>query len=293
MSSLAELKVVRLYRAYNTAIQMCMDRGYTVRHPSAVAQAIHDPNLYDDEDGLGYDWFLSHFVVQSSSSADGGGGKNAGANAKIKANEEEMHVNGEENVSAEKQWVPMYSAMRLVCSPTAAKVYEDTEGQEDPNDNNKNNNEKGRPLLVFFSGSPSLSMNEVQEYCEKGLQKNAHCMIIITGGKISPAVRRATRELSGRLRTGTTEEVMSIQLFEEDALAYNIARHETVPPHVVLSPEETRTFLQSRHLTLAQLPRILDDDPMVAYLGLTRGSVVRILRDSKESGPYDMYRQVI
>ncbi|KAH9589101.1 RNA polymerase [Trypanosoma melophagium] len=289
MSSLAELKVVRLYRAFNTAIQMCMDRGYTVRHPSAVAQAIHDPNLYDDEDGLGYDWFLSHFVVQPSSSSDGGGG----GKSRAKANEEEMHENGEERVSAEKQWMPMYGAMRLVCSPTTAKASEEAEAQEDTNDDNNHKNEKGRPLLVFFSGSPTLNMSEVQEYREKAVQKNAKCMIVITGGKLSAAVRRGARELSGRLRTGTTEEVMAIQLFEEEALAYNIARHETVPPHVVLSPEETRTFLQSRRLTLAQLPRILDDDPMVAYLGLTRGSVVRIMRESKESGPYDMYRQVI
>ncbi|KEG15176.1 DNA-directed RNA polymerase II [Trypanosoma grayi] len=271
MSSIEELKIVRLYRAYNTIIQMCMDHGCSVRHPSVVAQAIRDPQFYSDEDGLDYDWFQRHFVVQQAPGA-------------VDDEEEEQREvqarRGSQHQQQQQRWCAMRGAMRLVCS---------TSGDDATGDSS----EKGRPLLVFFSASPSLSMGEVQEYRDKALQKGACRMIVVVAGKISHVVRRGTRELSGRLRVGTTEEVMSIQLFEEDALACNIARHETVPPHVALSPAEAQAFLQSRKLTLSQLPRILDEDPMVAYLGLSRGSIVRIQRETKESGPYEMYRQVI
>ncbi|RNF26150.1 DNA-directed RNA polymerase II [Trypanosoma conorhini] len=282
MGSIEELKLVRLYRAYNTAIQMCMDRGYAVRHPSAVAHALRDPSVYSDEYGLDYDWFLQHFVVRQAT-ATGAAEEDEGNASRVQASHD-----GAVEKEERGRWTPMRGAMRLVCSAETGKAMYDASGSP-----NKSGEKGGRSMLVFFSALPSLSMGELQEFREKALQKHAHCMIVVSAGKITPVVRRGARELSGRLRAGTAEEIMSIQLFEEDELAFNIARHDTVPSHVALSPEQAQDFLQRRQISLSQLPRILNEDPMVAYLGLVRGSIVKIQRDTKESGPYEMYRQVI
>ncbi|ESL10393.1 DNA-directed RNA polymerase II [Trypanosoma rangeli SC58] len=283
MGSIEELKIVRLYRAYNTVIQMCMDRGYTVRHPSAVAHALLDPSVYNDEYGLDYEWFLQHFVVVQaiSTAATGAAGGEDDNATRVQASHNKA-------LGERKNWTLMRGAMRLVCSSEAVRSMNDESASL-----SKGGEKGGKSMLVFFSALPVLSMGELQEFRDKALQKQAHCMIVVSAGKITPVVRRGARELSGRLRAGTAEEIMSIQLFEEDELAYNIARHETVPSHVALSPEQAQEFLQQRHISLSQLPRILNEDPMVAYLGLVRGSIVRIQRESKESGPYEMYRQVI
>ncbi|EKG02756.1 DNA-directed RNA polymerase II, putative [Trypanosoma cruzi] len=282
MGSIEELKIVRLYRAYNTTIQMCMDRGYTVRHPSAVAQAVRDPCVYSYEHGLDYDWFLQRFVTQRAAAS--------GAERAEEDEDDKVRVPTNQNKLLEenKKHILMRGAMRLVCSAELDGATDDEEVSL-----SKRGEKKGSLMLVFFSASPSLSMSELQECREKALLKEAHCMVVVSAGKIPPMVRRGARELSGFLRAGTGEEIMSIQLLEEDELAYNIARHDTVPQHEVLSPEEAQLFLQQRQISLSQLPRILKEDPMVAYLGLARGSIVKIHRDTKESGPYEMYRQVI
>lgn len=295
MSSIEELKVIRLYRAFNTVIQLCHDRGYTIRHPSAIVEALTDPAVYNEQEGLDYDWFLRHFVLTPTDAAAAG--------AQRKNGEEENSEEAAERLAraANGEWIAMRNAMRLSCSrhhpqspghrgsqgatssssPTRLSTASSTAGDGDKN-----------ALLVFFSGASVLTIKEVQEFREKALKKRAGSMIVV-GGKIGQAVRRDVQELSGRLDATTGQELLRIQVFEEEALAFNPARHETVPQHVALTPAEAQVFLAERHLNLSQLPRVLETDAMVQYLGLPRGSIVRIERDAKESGPYDMYRQVI
>ncbi|KAK7196796.1 DNA-directed RNA polymerase I subunit RPB5z [Novymonas esmeraldas] len=317
MSSIEELKVVRLFRAFNTMIQLCHDRGYVIRHPSAVAEAVRDPALYDPAEGLDYDWFLRHFVVSpqralgsarakthtnnNSSSNSRGGGTAAPAQDVNHYDEEAGAEKDDELVdeaemlrrAASGEWVCMRNAMRLTCSmAAAAPAVKDGDAPLSTAAAATTSRAARNALMVHFSGTPKLSMKEVHAFREKALKKKASSMIIVTN-KAEPGVRMDVQELSGRMDEATGAELLSLQVLEEEALAFNVVRHETVPHHAVLTPAEAAAFLAERRLSVAQLPRMLDSDPLVQYLGLQRGSIVHIVRDGKQSGPYSMYRHVI
>lgn len=349
MTSIQELKVVRVFRALNTIIQLCHDRGYVIRHPSAIADAVQDPELYDAEEGLDYDWFLLHFVVTPERANSVRAKKNnASVNTKLRSNnnnntssssianagDSDMRLKNEEGLAvgeddddvaamlrraANGEWICMRNAMRLSCSidpahadrhaavarpqkepaprDTAASVVKKEEPEEDDDGASAKAARAAakaakNALMVFFSGESKLTMKEVQACREKAMKKKASSMIIVAN-KVEPSVRMDVQELSGRMNETTGEPLLSIQIFEEEALAFNVVRHETVPHHVALSQAEAEDFLAARKLNISQLPRVLESDPLVQYLGLQRGSIVHITREGKQSGPYSMYRHVI
>eukprot|EP00802_Teleaulax_amphioxeia_P021273 Tamp_21618.p1 GENE.Tamp_21618~~Tamp_21618.p1 ORF type:complete len:256 (-),score=76.99 Tamp_21618:367-1080(-) len=89
---------------------------------------------------------------------------------------------------------------------------------------------------------------------------------------------------------GVARMQIDVSVFFEPELVVNVTQHEAVPQHRLLSPKEKKALLQRYKVTDDQLPRIPIVDPVAKYLGLRRGDVVEITRQSETAGRYVTYR---
>lgn len=141
----------------------------------------------------------------------------------------------------------------------------------------------GTIWVDFCPDSSGVGTKQVRTFNHWIDENNYHTGIFITQTPISPSAVRLLSGIPGRI----------CEHFQEQDLLVNITRHELVPKHVLLSPEEKARLLERYRLKESQLPRIQISDPVARYLGLRRGQVVKIIRKSETAGRYASYRWVI
>ncbi|KAF9765276.1 hypothetical protein IL306_002450 [Fusarium sp. DS 682] len=137
------------------------------------------------------------------------------------------------------------------------------------------------PIWVEFLADKTFGVNQIRQFTRYVLTNNYKTGIMVTHVPLSPAARRTLTSV---------ESMAKIECFLEDDLLVNITHHELVPKHVLLSREEKLALLKRYRLKETQLPRILQKDPVARYLGLKRGQVVKIIRNSETAGRYASYR---
>jgi len=74
---------------------------------------------------------------------------------------------------------------------------------------------------------------------------------------------------------------------------FDITKHALVPKHELLDEKTREETLKKFGITLRQLPRMLETDPMAKVLGAKPGDVIRITRKSETAGETAYYRVVI
>ncbi|KAL4798968.1 RNA polymerase [Aspergillus venezuelensis] len=141
----------------------------------------------------------------------------------------------------------------------------------------------GTIYIEFCPDDSGIGAKQVRTFNHTVDEGNFHTGVFITKTPISPSAVRMLAGIPGRI----------CEHFQEQDLLVNITRHELVPKHVLLSPEEKSKLLQRYRLKESQLPRIQVSDPVARYLGLRRGQVVKIIRKSETAGRYASYRWVI
>lgn len=141
----------------------------------------------------------------------------------------------------------------------------------------------GTIYVDFCPDSTGVGTKQVRAFNHIVDENNFHTGIFITQTPISPSAVRLLSGIPGRI----------CEHFQEQDLLVNITRHELVPKHVLLSPEEKARLLERYRLKESQLPRMQVSDPVARYLGLRRGQVVKIIRKSETAGRYASYRWVI
>lgn len=141
----------------------------------------------------------------------------------------------------------------------------------------------GTIYVDFCPDNSAVGTKQVRAFNHLVDENNFHTGIFITQTPISPSAVRLLSGVPGRI----------CEHFQEQDLLVNITRHELVPKHVLLSPEEKARLLERYRLKESQLPRIQVSDPVARYLGLRRGQVVKIIRKSETAGRYASYRWVI
>ncbi|PKY08978.1 DNA-directed RNA polymerases I, II, and III subunit RPABC1 [Aspergillus campestris IBT 28561] len=141
----------------------------------------------------------------------------------------------------------------------------------------------GTIYVEFCADASGVGTKQVRAFNHFVDENNFHTGVFITQTPISPSAVRLLGSLPGRV----------CEHFQEQDLLVNITRHELVPKHVLLSPQEKVRLLERYRLKESQLPRIQVSDPVARYLGLRRGQVVKIIRRSETAGRYASYRWVI
>lgn len=105
--------------------------------------------------------------------------------------------------------------------------------------------------------------------------------IIIISGNLTSQAKQKLTDINLELQ---------VECFNLSELMVNITEHTYVPKHILLSDEEKALLLKRYKIKENQLPKILSTDPVARYLGLRRGNVVKIIRDSETAGKYVTYR---
>ena len=73
----------------------------------------------------------------------------------------------------------------------------------------------------------------------------------------------------------------------------DILLHELVSRHEIMDKEDVEALLEKLKITVQNLPRILEKDPVVQSLGAKVGDVLKITRNSPTAGTSLYYRLVV
>ena len=76
-------------------------------------------------------------------------------------------------------------------------------------------------------------------------------------------------------------------------MAFNVTDHSLVPDHKKLTKEEKEALLEKYHITVKELPRVLESDPSLQGVKVGPGDVVRITRNSPTAGKAVYFRVVV
>ena len=134
-------------------------------------------------------------------------------------------------------------------------------------------------ILVFYPSDDKVSSQVIKSIATKMCELNVLTSIVVMKG----TTNIARKELENL-------HPCRIELFEQDELMVNITKHDLVPAHTVLSPENKAELLKKYRVKESQLPKIGIEDPIARYFGVKRGQVMKIVRPSETAGRYVTYR---
>ncbi len=83
-----------------------------------------------------------------------------------------------------------------------------------------------------------------------------------------------------------------IELIPKRFPSFNIFKHELVPKHEILSPEEAKELLEKYRVKPYQLPHIRASDTAAIAIGAKPSDILKITRKSLTAGEYVSYRYV-
>ncbi|CAK1367439.1 DNA-directed RNA polymerases I, II, and III subunit RPABC1 [Cercospora beticola] len=138
-------------------------------------------------------------------------------------------------------------------------------------------------IHVEFFNEPSVGIKQLKGFVQTLSEKNYYTGVYVTAVAPTSAANKIIPSVLPTI----------LEIFKEEDLLVNISKHELVPKHLLLSPEEKQGLLVRYRLKDTQLPRIRSEDPMAKYLALRRGQVVKIIRKSETAGRYASYRTVV
>ncbi|MEA2055807.1 MAG: DNA-directed RNA polymerase subunit H [Candidatus Thermoplasmatota archaeon] len=74
---------------------------------------------------------------------------------------------------------------------------------------------------------------------------------------------------------------------------FDIMGHKLVPIHEIISKEEEKELFEKYDITVDQLPKILDTDPVVIFIDAKPGQIIKVTRKSQTATKSIAYRLVV
>ena len=136
-------------------------------------------------------------------------------------------------------------------------------------------------LYYDYITSSKLNAGDISLFFSQMKEGKAEIGIIIYSGQLSPQAKQKLADINMELQ---------VQCFSISELMVNITEHTYVPKHLLLTTDEKKELKKRYKIKESQLPKILSTDPVAKYLGLRKGDVVKIIRDSETAGRYVTYR---
>ena len=84
-----------------------------------------------------------------------------------------------------------------------------------------------------------------------------------------------------------------IELIPRIFPSFNIFKHELVPKHEIVQPENAREVLEKYRVQGHKMPWIKASDTAVIAIGASPGDILKITRESHTAGKYVSYRYVV
>jgi DNA-directed RNA polymerase subunit H (RpoH/RPB5) len=145
-----------------------------------------------------------------------------------------------------------------------------------------------RPRLYvhFYYEAKNFGKNELQGIRDYAFDTygptNLSVMILAKDERLNPTVKK-TMELP---------EYVSIEVFLERQMIFNIMRHDLQPRIQILSDDEKKAVLERYETSAARFPVIRHDDPVARYYALQPGQMISETQLCPTQGVATSYRIV-
>ena len=141
-------------------------------------------------------------------------------------------------------------------------------------------------LKVIYYMNNKIKINDIRKYIN--LKDDANKKIIfISKEKLTTNNYKSFNDFK--------ESGISLSFFHIKELLINIYRHKLVPKHIPITDKGEITKIMKNYSLKSkyQFPIILNIDPICKYLNIKSDTLVKIIRPSKTSGEYVLYRYCI
>lgn len=146
-----------------------------------------------------------------------------------------------------------------------------------------------KKAFIKYYLAKSLRSNDIYELIEslfvseEILTKNDDLIIIIKDDANEP--------LLNLIKYIWENDGYNITIFNIKKLQFNILKHSYVPLHTILTKEEDDNFRKMYNIkNNNEIPEISRFDPVAMAIGLRKGEICKIIRDSKTAIIKDFYR---
>jgi len=136
----------------------------------------------------------------------------------------------------------------------------------------------GKQVCAFLAKNPKFNVERIQEFLSIMKQIDVWHSIIVYKDNVTPVAKKVIEEATD----------LTIELFQEEELQYNITKHYLVPKHEIAYLKGTKSSKEFKDKYGDTFPILLKTDPVARFYGYNKGDIIKITR----KGDYITYRFV-